>query len=1207
MAPAFFSRSQVNLAEGKGLSQRPEPASNQRQSLSARRSDSSSARHASPAPSPETRPSGSFARSATGLGLPKWNLASPERRKESSKGRVGPSDNSMTGTGSSQRRGHFRSKSKALLDSLLSSSSSSSSGKAADQVPTFEVIRPSRDVQREKEPGLASLERPTSPALVGEFGSRVGQDSAIDAEGAATSASANRRSRQISNPPSSLRGRGPFDALSRRMSALSVVSLTAHSPGQGAPLGAEAANKGASGAGTFTLHSMRNVRHGSSNALEEPDLSYFTVSPGGAPPSSDEVFLPVSPPLSPTFDEPLSVHDLTAPTSPAISARRLYMEPTAGSSSISVAKFRAGRNRSESGTYMHADLANGITTPRSGSPGPSLALQSAVMTPSEQLAILEAELARGGRATPLLRHLEAQRMPRTRENSVQSEIMDCIRDRHANVAHDRDPPSMHADGDPEAAPDVPAKDYRLSSRASRQGLPVLAAPFNPGTSSNARDPRRRFSDRYGTSHVLDASAPYLTQGAGGQAGREVHASSSDLPSPGAGSRASSPSLPRGRGMDAASFLNSVSGRLENGRPKTLLDALSQIENERLSDKSISAPAKPWLAGHGEERATISPSPLSGDAVLPPPSTGGEGQITAPTPLALGTPPVTAVEAGVVAQASRAAFQPQHRLPAVEVLPPGMSTPVGGQVVNKTGSLPINRSALSQGTALGNSAQPKVSAPTASGFNETGYFDMPARDISGAHPSRVSTNSTGTPTVLHIAPSNLVVVNASPDDSKDEEEDRLIPATKKLSAPTAHTLSPLGLSAERWNTLDTPEVARKEPVPSGTIREAPSVLPQPTEPSLEVPSAPQTSWTHRKALSVGSTRRRSEEVHDSNHSTRIMRTHLAPTRASTLSAPRREASTASSRSATSAEPVPHSTSKSAELLSFHAKQARSIALAQASVGASSFLALPETYRANGAPPPGVDPALYSALLPQQRRELQDQHEQAVFAARVAYQQAYDSRMGPVIDALRTTACIYPAAAQSADPTLWDHSRMQQAAREQAILSERYQHLDAPSGASHASDPRNPSIKYTSSPTGFSASALPPSSLLTSSPSPGASAAHGISRAYSGHSEDRDGTALHGAPDTFSATVGVSRRPSARFMAPPPTDATLQPPLPAIEGYAASSGGGGGSLSGHTGSTLSPPSPARELAGEPILTDELKRRTAARGEEPGEYSATKRNID
>ena len=84
------------------------------------------------------------------------------------------------------------------------------------------------------------------------------------------------------------------------------------------------------------------VRHSSGNAFDEPSGSYFTTLPGVASSHLDEPAAPKeTSAFSPmTIDEPLASHsqDATAPTSPALSARRVYLDSSIGGSSISVAK-----------------------------------------------------------------------------------------------------------------------------------------------------------------------------------------------------------------------------------------------------------------------------------------------------------------------------------------------------------------------------------------------------------------------------------------------------------------------------------------------------------------------------------------------------------------------------------------------------------------------------------------------------------------------------------------------------------------------------------------------------------------------------------------------------------------------------------------------------------------------------------------------------
>ncbi|CAO1620600.1 unnamed protein product [Jaminaea pallidilutea] len=258
-----------------------------------------------------------------------------------------------------------------------------------------------------------------------------------------------------SYPPNVARTRGALSALNRRMSGLSAQSGQAPSP----PLKPSKSES----TGSFTLKSMRNVRDDPSSVYTGmTDRSYFSSTPGlaGPTPTTSPSDQRITPPLASSNGEVTTSEVVTSPTSPALSptipatsASRIYnsADPNSMGSSISVAKFRAARARTESGSWT--PIEGGAQSPGLG---PTSMLHGNSMTPSEQLAALEASLAaKGGRATPLL--------SRTRGNSFSDEyLLDS---------------ALANNSAPEQAPAVPGKDdierRRLISRMSLQPAPIL--------------------------------------------------------------------------------------------------------------------------------------------------------------------------------------------------------------------------------------------------------------------------------------------------------------------------------------------------------------------------------------------------------------------------------------------------------------------------------------------------------------------------------------------------------------------------------------------------------------------------------------------------------------------------------------------------------------------------------------------------------------
>lgn len=1215
MAPAIFSRTQATLTTSKGAVRQSHSGTDS-QSLSSQLGNVNRG---------DTKLHGSqgfeyLQTSATSSSLSK------QKEQDDGTHLEDPTQNSSD----IKRLSYLKSRSKALLEALLPPSKNYS---VAQSEASFEVLRPSLNprIDERNLPHAVEVEvrRPS------ELGRRGGDQ---DSHGPT---STSRRTRQSSNPPSSLKNRGALDALSRRVSALSVTSFVGagpssyHSPTEQARLGEKPQ-------GSFKLRSMRNVRHGSQHELDQQQGSYLSLPSGMTHQETAEPYLPNSPPQSPTFADPLAAHDLVAPTSPAVSARRIYIDPSGGGSSISVAKFRAGRNRSESGNFSPPDAHSAVPSSRTASPGPTIALHGSAMSPSEQLAALEAELARGGRATPLLRHLDEARFPRSRQQSVSDQLPT------SRSASYRYPESLEGDSacglspstrqvsesaaqsvvadvsppitSPQTAPVPPEKDQQFLSRQSLQGF-SLFTDFAEGNSPTGQEPsRRRYSSRLARFGGTNPSEAFHSSDFGPAKG--IYSRLPMFIPPGSDSKASSSHV-RGRGMDAASFLRSVGERLDKSRPKTLFDALSQLESKRDSDNARQVPAKPCAMVHDVMRHAAR-SPTLTDGVALAESSRLNGPMSSP-PAPLYTPPVNTVEAGVVAQALRATTQTIHRVPASELLSPKVSPEPGA----------VPEAAVKGSSALKDAAKSFGDLPTPierAGTREAdtahfdcnfkgaemtsdhgkGYFDISLVEVSKPEGglNQASAASVGTPIPPAAPLSNLIVVNASPTQSSDDDAPQMASQTTRPGDRHSEAVKPahatqLSKSEGQSNSrLDLQHFFGRQRAEEQEKHASP-----PVDAPLRSRSSNRDSFGHRKALSVGNEarqplRRKSEECSSAERTNKQARSQLAPARALTVSGPKRQWSTSSSRSALSTSAASASHSKAAELLSFHAKQARAIAQAQANLRRSSSLAPPNAIGPKGAPP-GVKPDFFAALSPSQRDHLQRSHEQAVLAARAAYQETYDRTMEPVI------ASLPPDAQATHDETIrsqgatWNPSLPTRGTDQHdgdALFSRPGSNATEVPNLSGRMWPNGSTAKLDTHTTHLAPPKLFPSNLQPPS-SPvslfSSHTAHTISRSSNVHRRRASTEVSDVVP-----TVELARRPSAKFMAPPAVGPSSQPPLPAIDGCKVVIGNeyrpGQASLSYH-----GPGVP--KIEGSATLTDELKRLTAARGGEPGAYSATKRDLD
>ncbi|PWN23223.1 hypothetical protein BCV69DRAFT_292499 [Microstroma glucosiphilum] len=332
---------------------------------------------------------------------------------------------------------------------------------------------------------------------------------------------------------------------------------------------------------SFALRSMRKVSLGSSATLETDRAALKSQALAVASPSEElATHRAPSPstqdPSAPTTpaEMPLRRTPGSPTLSPSTSSRNLYSLTGAHSSSISVAKFRNTRVRSESvGNTL--DMSNiGVSPSGPGPTSPVLfatSLQNGEgLTPSEQLAALEATAARGGRATPLLRHFEG------RADGQRSRIA-------SSGSYFSAEPGRTGDDEPILSPPpVPtkgsARSYR-SRQASFDGgaLPTIEAIPRPVPPSPPAKNTRRFSERFEQS---------------------PSSMGNDMPAP---SSARHSMLVRGRAWDAANALSSFGQRAvgSGGIPtRTLLDALARLGGDQEDVDAIQTPRRPWL--HDEE-------------------------------------------------------------------------------------------------------------------------------------------------------------------------------------------------------------------------------------------------------------------------------------------------------------------------------------------------------------------------------------------------------------------------------------------------------------------------------------------------------------------------------------------------------------------------------------------------------------------------------
>lgn len=326
---------------------------------------------------------------------------------------------------------------------------------------------------------------------------------------------------------------------------------------------------------SFALRSMRKVSHGSSATLDSDRAALRAQALSVASPSeeiaSDRAASPsAQDPSGPTTPAEMPKRTPGSPTlSPSTSSRNLYSLTGAHSSSISVAKFRNARVRSESvGNTL--EMGSNIAASPSGPTSPTLFATSIHngegLTPSEQLAALEATAARGGRATPLLRHFEG-RIEGQRPRMASS-----------GSYFSAEPGRSGDDETSMSPPPVPNKGLVRSSRSRQTSidggtLPSIDAVSRPGPPSPPAKNTRRFSERF-------------EQTPGGMG--------NEMPPP---SSARHSMLVRGRAWDAANALASFGQRAvgSGGMPtRTLLDALARLGSDQGDGEAIQTPRRPWL-------------------------------------------------------------------------------------------------------------------------------------------------------------------------------------------------------------------------------------------------------------------------------------------------------------------------------------------------------------------------------------------------------------------------------------------------------------------------------------------------------------------------------------------------------------------------------------------------------------------------------------
>ena len=229
---------------------------------------------------------------------------------------------------------------------------------------------------------------------------------------------------RAAHPPSTSKTRRPASSLTmgfgRRTSGnLDPAPAISGAPSPSPSPGTEAA------AGSFNLHSFRNIRRGSD--ASRPDLS--TTSRRESLNAAEDFITPSEEIDLPIFGERPKAQDTKGPAAasnalpaakspairPAAPISTTFTPNQPNSSSISVARFRqAARTRSETGNSQNVEdvaaaasrFPQDAVADATPSPGlkPMLSLGApGTMSPSQELAALEAEVMQGGRSTPLLR------------------------------------------------------------------------------------------------------------------------------------------------------------------------------------------------------------------------------------------------------------------------------------------------------------------------------------------------------------------------------------------------------------------------------------------------------------------------------------------------------------------------------------------------------------------------------------------------------------------------------------------------------------------------------------------------------------------------------------------------------------------------------------------------------------------------------------
>ncbi|KAN0059840.1 Thymidylate kinase [Thecaphora frezii] len=283
------------------------------------------------------------------------------------------------------------------------------------------------------------------------------------------------------HPPSTTKTRRPAPSLGmpfgRRHSGLAVDTAVSASSKAGSPLPSPGTD---APGGSFNLHSFRNVRSGSDasraeagSTIQSRRQTVFAYEEFVTP--TEELVLPspFAEDAKPTGSVRNSVV-LSPPhakgTSPGRPAAALFQSHT-NASSISVAKFRqAARSRTETGSANIADEFGAVaarinagdeTIGGDRPPNPTLSgTAPAAISPSQELAALEAELSQGGRSTPLLRRLK------DKERSVS-------------------PAAITAPGEAEPTADEPAATLRTAVPATKGTSVGSTVP--PSASVRARE------------------------------------------------------------------------------------------------------------------------------------------------------------------------------------------------------------------------------------------------------------------------------------------------------------------------------------------------------------------------------------------------------------------------------------------------------------------------------------------------------------------------------------------------------------------------------------------------------------------------------------------------------------------------------------------------------------------------------------------------